>query len=227
MGMGFTVAEGPEVETDCYNFEALNLPAAHPARGMWDTLYVDLGDPGRCCCAPTPRRCRSGSWKRRASRRSTRHARPGVPARHRRRHPHCRCSTRSRAWSSTGASPSPTWPAPSTPSPRPTSVAPVQSRLRPSYFPFTEPSAEYDISACSAAGRAAARARDGLARARGLRHGPSQRVRARRPRPRGVDRVRLRLRHRPHGGSCATASTTSASCSPTTSASWSSSEVTA
>ncbi len=34
MGMGFTVAEGPEVETDWYNFEALNLPAAHPARGM-------------------------------------------------------------------------------------------------------------------------------------------------------------------------------------------------
>ncbi len=45
VGMGFTVAEGPEVETDWYNFEALNIPAAHPARGMWDTLYVDLGDP--------------------------------------------------------------------------------------------------------------------------------------------------------------------------------------
>jgi phenylalanyl-tRNA synthetase alpha chain len=44
VGMGFTVAEGPEVETDWYNFEALNLPAAHPARGMWDTLYVDLGE---------------------------------------------------------------------------------------------------------------------------------------------------------------------------------------
>src|SRR5690606_23399693 len=40
VGMGFTVAEGPEVETDWYNFEALNIPAAHPARGMWDTLYV-------------------------------------------------------------------------------------------------------------------------------------------------------------------------------------------
>ena len=45
IGMGFSVAEGPEVETDWYNFEALNIPAAHPARGMWDTLYVDLGDP--------------------------------------------------------------------------------------------------------------------------------------------------------------------------------------
>ena len=45
VGMGFTVAEGPEVETDWYNFEALNIPPAHPARGMWDTFYVDLGEP--------------------------------------------------------------------------------------------------------------------------------------------------------------------------------------
>lgn len=46
VGMGFTVAEGPEVETDWYNFEALNLPPSHPARGMFDTLYVELGEPG-------------------------------------------------------------------------------------------------------------------------------------------------------------------------------------
>ncbi len=45
VAMGFTVAEGPEVETDWYNFEALNIPPAHPARGLWDTFYVDLGDP--------------------------------------------------------------------------------------------------------------------------------------------------------------------------------------
>jgi phenylalanyl-tRNA synthetase alpha chain len=45
VGMGFVVAEGPEVETDWYNFEALNIPPAHPARGMWDTLYLTLGEP--------------------------------------------------------------------------------------------------------------------------------------------------------------------------------------
>jgi phenylalanyl-tRNA synthetase alpha chain len=45
IGMGFTVAEGPEAETDWYNFEALNIPPAHPARGMWDTFYLDMGDP--------------------------------------------------------------------------------------------------------------------------------------------------------------------------------------
>ena len=45
VGMGFTVAEGPEAETDWYNFEALNMPPAHPARSMWDTMYLDLGEP--------------------------------------------------------------------------------------------------------------------------------------------------------------------------------------
>ena len=47
VGLGFTVAEGPEVETDWYNFEALNFPADHPARDMYDTLYVDFGEPGK------------------------------------------------------------------------------------------------------------------------------------------------------------------------------------
>lgn len=45
VGMGFTVSEGPEVETDWYNFEALNIPSWHPARGMFDTLYVEFGEP--------------------------------------------------------------------------------------------------------------------------------------------------------------------------------------
>ncbi len=40
MRLGFDIAEGPEVETDYYNFEALNLPKYHPARDMQDTFYV-------------------------------------------------------------------------------------------------------------------------------------------------------------------------------------------
>lgn len=40
VGMGYTVAEGPEVETDYYNFEALNLPQNHPARDMQDSFYI-------------------------------------------------------------------------------------------------------------------------------------------------------------------------------------------
>ncbi|MCJ7439301.1 MAG: phenylalanine--tRNA ligase subunit alpha [Acidimicrobiia bacterium] len=42
-GLGYRVAEGPEVEDDWHNFEALNIPPAHPARSMQDTLYVALG----------------------------------------------------------------------------------------------------------------------------------------------------------------------------------------
>jgi phenylalanyl-tRNA synthetase alpha chain len=40
VGMGYRVAEGPEVETDWYNFQALNIPPDHPARSMQDTMYV-------------------------------------------------------------------------------------------------------------------------------------------------------------------------------------------
>jgi phenylalanyl-tRNA synthetase alpha chain len=43
VGMGFLVAEGPEVESDWHNFEALNMPPAHPARSGFDTLYLDWG----------------------------------------------------------------------------------------------------------------------------------------------------------------------------------------
>ena len=39
-GLGFSVAEGPEVELEYYNFEALNIPAHHPARDLWDTFYL-------------------------------------------------------------------------------------------------------------------------------------------------------------------------------------------
>jgi phenylalanyl-tRNA synthetase alpha chain len=46
VGMGFSVAEGPEVETDWNNFGALNFPEDHPARDMYDTLYMNYGEPG-------------------------------------------------------------------------------------------------------------------------------------------------------------------------------------
>ncbi len=46
IGLGFQVAEGPEVETDWYNFEALNTPPNHPARSEHDTFYLDYGTPG-------------------------------------------------------------------------------------------------------------------------------------------------------------------------------------
>ena len=46
VGLGFQIAEGPEAESDWYNFEALNMPPDHPARSMHDTFYLDHGTPG-------------------------------------------------------------------------------------------------------------------------------------------------------------------------------------
>lgn len=44
LGMGFEVADGPEVETEWHNFDALNIPPTHPARDMQDTFFVKTGD---------------------------------------------------------------------------------------------------------------------------------------------------------------------------------------
>ena len=41
VGMGFDIVEGPEVESDYYNFEALNIPKNHPARDTQDTFYIN------------------------------------------------------------------------------------------------------------------------------------------------------------------------------------------
>ncbi len=44
VGLGYTLAEGPQIETDYYNFEALNTPPDHPARDMQDTFYLPGGN---------------------------------------------------------------------------------------------------------------------------------------------------------------------------------------
>jgi len=41
--MGFSIAEGPEMETEWYNFDSLNIPKDHPARDLWDTFYLKNG----------------------------------------------------------------------------------------------------------------------------------------------------------------------------------------
>ncbi|WP_293765740.1 phenylalanine--tRNA ligase subunit alpha [uncultured Aquitalea sp.] len=50
--MGFQVADGPEIETDFHNFQALNIPENHPARAMADTFYVEGGDVLRTHTSP-------------------------------------------------------------------------------------------------------------------------------------------------------------------------------
>ena len=145
VGMGFTVAEGPQVETDFYNFEALNLPAAHPARGMWDTLYVDLGEPGtvllRTHTSPVQIRVMQATeppiysvMPGRVYRRDTADA-SHTPVFHQ---IEGLVVDRGISFADLGG----------------TLEAfttayfgrDIRSRLRPSYFPFTEPSAEYDIT---------------------------------------------------------------------------------
>jgi phenylalanyl-tRNA synthetase alpha chain len=145
IGMGFTVAEGPEVETDWFNFEALNIPASHPARGMWDTLYVDLGEPEstllRTHTSPVQIRVMQGGeppiysiMPGRVYRRDTADA-SHMPVFHQieglvvdKGISFADLAGTLEAFTTAyfgGA---------------------IHSRLRPSYFPFTEPSAEYDIN---------------------------------------------------------------------------------
>lgn len=145
VGMGFRVAEGPEVESDWYNFEALNIPEAHPARGMWDTLYVDLGDPEtillRTHTSPVQIRVMEQESPPiyvvapgRVYRQDTADAShlpvfnqiEGLVVDHGISFGDLAGTLEAFTTAYFGAS--------------------IHSRLRPSYFPFTEPSAEYDIN---------------------------------------------------------------------------------
>jgi phenylalanyl-tRNA synthetase alpha chain len=153
VAMGFSIAEGPQVETDWYNFEALNIPAAHPARGMWDTLYVELGEPEtvllRTHTSPVQIRVMKESTPPiaivapgRVFRRDTADA-SHLPVFHQIEGlvvdegiSFADMAGTLEAFTTAyfgGA---------------------IHSRLRPSYFPFTEPSAEYDINCviCEGAG---------------------------------------------------------------------------
>ncbi|HOI91121.1 MAG TPA: phenylalanine--tRNA ligase subunit alpha, partial [Candidatus Rifleibacterium sp.] len=52
LSMGFFMAEGPEIEDEYYNFEALNVPSHHPARDMQDTFYLESGQVLRTQTSP-------------------------------------------------------------------------------------------------------------------------------------------------------------------------------
>ncbi len=145
VGMGFTVAEGPEAETDWYNFEALHMPPAHPARGMWDTLYLDLGEPEtvmlRTHTSPVQIRLMENQgppiyavMPGKCYRRDTPDSRH-IPTFHQIEglvvdHGISFADLAGTIETFTTAYFGPD----------------IHSRLRPSYFPFTEPSAEYEIT---------------------------------------------------------------------------------
>jgi phenylalanyl-tRNA synthetase alpha chain len=151
IGMGYQVAEGPEVETDWHNFEALNMAEGHPARGEFDTLFVEAvdeqyrsGAPGRLLLRThtSPVQIRTMLTKEppiyvvapgRVFRRDTPDA-THMPVFHQieglvidegitMAHLAGTIEAFTKAFFGEG----------------------FTSRLRPSYFPFTEPSAEFDI----------------------------------------------------------------------------------
>ena len=169
--------------------------------------------PARCSCARTRPRADPRDAGRGAAH-LHRGPGPDLPTGHDRRHPPAGVPPDRGPGRRPGDHHRPTWPAPSRPSPRPTSARTSTSRLRPSYFPFTEPSAEFDIrppggdwlelGGCGMVHpnvlppRAASTPRSGPA-------SPSASASTAWPRS-------------------ATASTTSASSSPPTSASWNSSD---
>ncbi len=145
IGMGYTVEEGPEVETEWYNFEALNIPPSHPARDAQDSLYVKLGKPGstllRTHTSPVQIRVMQNNslpiysvMPGRVYRRDTPDARH-TPAFHQieglvvdKDISFSDLAGTIETFTSAYFGPA------------------IKARLRPAFFPFTEPSAEFDIT---------------------------------------------------------------------------------
>ena len=143
-GLGFTVAEGPEVEDDWHNFTALNFGQFHPARDMQDTFFVGLGGPKevvmRTHTSPVQIRVMEGQSPPIYSVMPGRvYRNEATDATHLAVFHQLECLVVDRGITFahlagtidrfTKAYFGPGW----------------TSRLRPSYFPFTEPSAEFDI----------------------------------------------------------------------------------
>ncbi|MEO5974842.1 MAG: phenylalanine--tRNA ligase subunit alpha [Ilumatobacteraceae bacterium] len=144
IGLGFQIAEGPEVETEFYNFGALNTPKSHPARSESDTMYLESGEPGsvllRTQTSPVQIRVMQ-SWDLpiyavmpgRVFRRDTPdathmpvfHQIEGLVIDRNITFGHLAGTIEAFTKAFFGSE--------------------FTSRLRPSYFPFTEPSAEFDI----------------------------------------------------------------------------------
>ena len=156
--IGFSIVEGPEIETPYYNFEALNIPEFHPVRDDMDTFYIDLPKG-----APTPLllRTHTSPMQIRTMEKQKPPVRVIVPGKvYRRDNPDATHSFIFHQVEGLAVD---------------TDItfcdftgtieyfvkqffgAGVKTRFRPSYFPFTEPSVEFDVSCifCGGSGRAA------------------------------------------------------------------------
>ena len=163
---GFEVFEGPEIETDAMNFEALNIPPDHPSRDLWDTLYVSEadGDPRQPAADGTILRTHTSPVQIRALRALTPPIRVITPG---------RCFRYEAVDASHGFE---FFQVEGLVVDRDTSLADLKgmleefartlygeatrTRFRPGYYPFTEPSVAFDVSClvcggsgCAACGR--------------------------------------------------------------------------
>jgi phenylalanyl-tRNA synthetase alpha chain len=156
LSLGYTVVEGPEIETPYYNFEALNIPEYHPARDTMDTFYLET--PPRGAPGPLLLRTHTSPMQIRAMEQQAPPVRIIVPGKvYRRDNPDATHSFMFHQVEGLAVD---------------TDITfcdfrgtveyflkeffgpKVRTRLRPSYFPFTEPSAEVDASCivCDGAG---------------------------------------------------------------------------
>jgi phenylalanyl-tRNA synthetase alpha chain len=147
VGLGYRVAEGPEVETDYYNFTALGIPPGHPARTMQDTFFVDDGLVLRTQTSPMQIRtmlaqeppvyvvCPGRTYRRDSDPTHTPmfHQIEGLAVDRGLTLGHLKGTLGAMARHVFGAG--------------------VEVRLRPSYFQFTEPSVEMDVSCFVCGGR--------------------------------------------------------------------------
>ena len=162
---GFEVFEGPEIETEAMNFEALNIPPDHPSRDLWDTLYVAEGDnPRQPAADGTILRTHTSPVQIRAMRALTPPIRVITPG---------RCFRYEAVDASHGFE---FFQVEGLVVDRDTSLADLKgmleefaralygeatrTRFRPGYYPFTEPSVAFDVSClvcggsgCAACGR--------------------------------------------------------------------------
>jgi phenylalanyl-tRNA synthetase alpha chain len=146
-GLGFSVAEGPEVEDDYHNFEALNFPADHPARDMQDTLFVEGDLVLRTHTSPVQIRVME------SRRPPLRIIAPGAVYRHDSDVTHSPMFHQIEGFMVDRGVTFADLKGVLTHALREVFGADTPVRLRPSFFPFTEPSAEVDIGCFACRGR--------------------------------------------------------------------------
>jgi phenylalanyl-tRNA synthetase alpha chain len=158
VSIGFSVAEGPEIETPYYNFEALNIPEFHPVRDDMDTFYLDVsGAPGKTSPSSLLLRTHTSPVQIRTMEKTTPPVRVIVPGKvYRRDNPDATHSFMFHQIEGLAVDSDITFcdftgtieyfvkqffgPG-------------VKTRFRPSYFPFTEPSVEFDASCVFCGGK--------------------------------------------------------------------------